>query len=443
MKRLGIGIGLCFVATALFAEDSNWTRWRGSSMDGVAKDANPPIEWSEDKNVQWKVALPGQGSSTPIIWGEHIYILAAIPTDGSEAPLAPHANPNAPQGRRRRRGGPPPVSIEQEFKLLVLNRADGSLAWERTATKAVPHDGKQANNSYASASAMTDGEILLAYFNSWGLYAYDMEGNLKWSKDFGDLYTRGGFGEGASPALHGDIVVVQWDHERESFIAALDKNSGKELWRRDRDEVSGWSTPLIVEHEGRSQVITTGLNNVTSYDLETGEIVWSGPGLTLNAIPSPIEKDGIVYVTSGFRGNAAFAVRLSEAKGDITGTSAILWQIDRDTPYVPSPLLYEDILYLVKSNSGILTARDAKTGKAHYGPVRLEGIFEIYASPVGVNGRVYILGRDGTALVLDSGPELKILATNSLDDGFDASPAIIGDEMYLRGYRHLYRISEN
>ncbi len=182
---------------------------------------------------------------------------------------------------------------------------------------------------------------------------------------------------------------------------------------------------------------------MTSYDLETGEIVWSGPGLTLNAIPSPVENDGIVYVTSGFRGNAAFAVRLSEAKGDITGTSAILWQIDRDTPYVPSPLLYEDILYLVKSNSGILTALDAKTGKAHYGPVRLEGIFEIYASPVAVNGRVYILGRDGTGLVLDNGPELEILATNSLDDGFDASPAIVGDEMYLRGYHHLYRISEN
>ena len=170
--------------------------------------------------------------------------------------------------------------------------------------------------------------------------------------------------------------------------------------------------------------------------------MWYGPGLTPNSIPSSIERDGIVYATSGFRGNRALAVRLADAKGDITGTSAILWQLERDTPYVPSPLLYEDILYLVKSNNAILTAIDPATGQAHYGPVRLDGIFEIYASPVGVAGNVIILGRDGNALVLENGPELKILAENSLDDGFDASPAFFGDEMYLRGYRYLYRISK-
>lgn len=445
MRRVSLAICLCLVATWASSED-NWTRWRGPRMDGIARGGNPPIEWSETKNVQWKVAVPGHGSSTPIIWGDLLYVLTAIPTDGSKAPPPPHRNSDAAQGQGRRRGrrsgAAAAGAIEQEFKLLALKRSDGSVVWERTATKAAPHDGKQQNNSYASSSAATDGEVIIAYFGSWGLYCYDMKGNLQWSKDLGDMYTRGGFGEGATPALHGDTIVVQWDDERQSFITALDKNTGEERWRNDRDEVSSWGTPLVVEHDGRFQVIATGTNNVTSYDLETGKVVWYGPGLTLNSIPSSIEHDGIVYVTSGFRGNRAFAVRLADAKGDITGTSAILWQRDRDTPYVPSPLLYEDILYLVKSNNAILTAVDPATGEAHYGPVRLDGIFEIYASPVGVAGNVIILGRDGNALVLDHGPELKILAENSLDDGFDASPAFYGDEMYLRGYRYLYRISK-
>lgn len=430
------GIGLCvaLIATWTAAED-NWTRWRGPRMDGIADGSNPPIEWSETQNVKWKVAVPGHGSSTPIIWGDLLYVPTAMPADGSEPPLPAHRNPDADSRS--------PASAEQVFKLLAIKRSDGSVVWERTANKAVPHDGKQQNNSYASSSAATDGEVLIAYFGSWGLYCYDMEGNLQWSKDLGDMYTRGGFGEGATPALHGDTIVVQWDHERQSFIAAFDKKTGEERWRQDRDEVSSWGTPIVVEHGGRTQVIATGTANVTSYDVETGDVVWYGPGLTLNPIPSSVVHDGIVYATSGFRGSAAMAVRLADAKGDITGTSAILWQLDRDTPYVPSPLLYENILYLVKSNNAILTAVDPVTGKSHYGPTRLDGIFEIYASPVGVAGNVIILGRDGNALVLDNGPELEILAENTLDDGFDASPAFYGDEMYLRGYRYLYKIARD
>jgi outer membrane protein assembly factor BamB len=305
----------------------------------------------------------------------------------------------------------------------------------------MPHEGKQENNSYASASALTDGEHLFAYFGSWGLYCYDLAGGLKWQKDLGDMTTRGGFGEGASPALHGDKLVVNWDHEGQSFVVALEKATGKELWRREREEVSSWGTPLVVEVSGRAQVITTGTNKVRSYDLESGEVIWEGPGLTLNAIPSPLESEGVVYVTSGFRGSAAYAVRLADARGDIESSSAILWRRDRDTPYVPSPLLYDGVFYLVKSNSGILTALDAKTGEALYGPERLEAIAEIYASPVAAAGRVYVLGRDGNALALASGRNLSILAKNSLDDGFDASPVLSGKEMYLRGYRHLYKLA--
>jgi outer membrane protein assembly factor BamB len=402
-------------------------------MNGVAPDADPPVEWSETKNVVWKVRLPGHGSSTPILWGDRLYVLTAIRVDDLEPPLPSHA--------RKAGESLPGAESAQEFRVLSIDRATGKTIWERTAGKAMPHEGKQENNSYASASALTDGEHLFAYFGSWGLYCYDLAGGLKWQKDLGDMTTRGGFGEGASPALHGDKLVVNWDHEGQSFVVALEKATGKELWRREREEVSSWGTPLVVEVSGRAQVITTGTNKVRSYDLESGEVIWEGPGLTLNAIPSPLESEGVVYVTSGFRGSAAYAVRLADARGDIESSSAILWRRDRDTPYVPSPLLYDGVFYLVKSNSGILTALDAKTGEALYGPERLEAIAEIYASPVAAAGRVYVLGRDGNALALASGRNLSILAKNSLDDGFDASPVLSGKEMYLRGYRHLYKLA--
>ena len=234
-----------------------------------------------------------------------------------------------------------------------------------------------------------------------------------------------------------------WDHEGESFIVAFNKNSGKELWRQPRDEPSTWFTPLIVEHGGQVQIITPGTNNIRSYDLLTGELIWKGPGMTLNAIPTPIYADGVVYLTSGFRGNALYAVRLDKARGDITGTDAIVWEHHRDTPYVPSPLLYDGTLYFTKHLRGILTAFDVATGKPRFGPVRLPGVSMIYASPVGAAGRVYITSREGKVLVLKHGAELNVLATNELDDDFDASPAIVGDEIYLRGHKFLYRISQD
>jgi outer membrane protein assembly factor BamB len=232
-----------------------------------------------------------------------------------------------------------------------------------------------------------------------------------------------------------------WDHEGEDFVVALDKRTGKELWRRERDEPTTWATPLIVEHAGRRQVVTPGTNKVRSYDLQSGELLWQAPGLTPNAIPTAIEAQGVVYVTAGYRGNAARAIRLEGAKGELAGTPSILWETDRDTPYVPSPLLYQGVLYLVKSNSGVLSAIDAATGKTLYGPQRLEGVAEIYASPLGAAGRVYVVGRDGNAVVLEGSREYKVLAKSSLDDGFDASPVVVGDELYLRGYRNLYKIA--
>jgi outer membrane protein assembly factor BamB len=250
------------------------------------------------------------------------------------------------------------------------------------------------------------------------------------------------FGEGSSPALGKGAVFVQWDHEGDSFLVALDRKTGKELWRQPRDEGTSWASPLLVEYDGRTQVVTSATSRVRSYDAASGAMVWETTGMTQNTIPMPVYRDGLLFLTSGFRGNALLAVRLADAEGDISGSSAIVWSHDRDTPYVPSPLLYGDELYLLKDRKGILSCFDARTGKVHYGPERLPDVPNVYASPLGAGDRVYVAGREGTTVVVQRGPEMKVLAVNTLDDGFDASPVAVDSELYLRGQKHLYRISE-
>jgi outer membrane protein assembly factor BamB len=414
------------------AADDVWPSWRGPHDDGRAPAGDPPITWSETDNVRWKVAIPGLGTSTPVVWGNRIYLNTAIDT-GEPGPSAP-AEPAAEGGRGR--GGAP--STVHRFVVMALDLDTGAVVWERTARAEQPHEGTHPDGTFASSSPVLDAERVYVSFGSHGIYAFTHDGEQVWERDLGDMTTRLGFGEGASPALADGLLVVTWDHEGESFIVALDAATGAERWRTARDEQTSWTTPLIVEHGERRQVVVSATNKVRSYDLATGELIWETAGMTLNTIPSPVTSDGVVYLMSGFRGNAAMAVDLARAKGDISGSDAILWSLDRDTPYVPSPLLYDGILYFLKSNNGLLTAVEAATGKVLYGPERLDAVRNIYASPVGVAGRVYLLGRDGGAVVLKHGPTLEVLAENGLDDAFDASPVVAGDRLLLRGRRHLY-----
>jgi outer membrane protein assembly factor BamB len=406
-----------------------WAQWRGPQGNGVSTTANPPVEWSETSNIKWKVEIPGRGSASPVVWGDRVYLLTAVPTG---VPASASHEP---------RGGMEP-RVAHRFTVMAIDRRDGKVVWERVARETVPHSGtRQDNGTWASASAVTDGQQVIANFESNGMYAYDVEGKLLWQKDFGDKRIRNEFGEGSTPVIHGNYVVLVWDELGDSFIVALDKRTGEERWRVSRDEVDSWATPLVVVHQGRPQVIANGMNRVRSYDLETGRIVWESAGTTMNAIPSPVAADGTVIVTGGFRGNDLKAIRLAGAQGDITGTDAIAWSLNRDTPYVPSPVLYNGILYLLKSNSGILSAYDFRTGQGHYLLQRMQGLSEVFSSPVAAAGRVYFPGRDGTTLVLRHGPSYEVLATNRLDDGFDASPALAGSELYLRGNRYLYCIA--
>jgi outer membrane protein assembly factor BamB len=257
------------------------------------------------------------------------------------------------------------------------------------------------------------------------------------------MQKRNNFGEGESPALYGNRIVIQWDHEGQSGIICVDKTSGKELWKKERDEPSSWSTPLIVNYDGKVQVITTASKKVRSYNLDNGDIIWECSGLTGNVTPNAVLGDGILYVMSGYSGFALLAIRMAGIKGDITGTDAIVWSMKANTPYVPSPLLVNKRLYFMRVNTGALSCLDAATGNVLYGPTMLENLGTVYNSPVYASGRIYQLGGTGLTYTLEEGPELKIIAQNKLDDSFSASPAVAGNEIFLRGLKFVYCISEN
>ncbi len=440
MKRIAI-LTICIFALAAVVVlasqpvgfEKNWHHWRGPHATGAAVDANPPTTWSETENIRWKVAIPGTGHAAPIIWEDKIFIQTAIEVKAKES----EGDDNPFSGFFG--GNKEPL---YKFDLLAINRSDGSILWQKTLREIQPHEGTHGDATYASNSPVTDGEYIYAYFGSRGLYCVDMMGNVKWEKDIGTMYKRNTFGEGSSPVLHGNTLVIVQDHEGDSFITALDKRTGDVLWKTDRDERTTWFSPIVVEDNGKAQVVTTGTNRVRSYDLETGKLLWDGDGLTANSIPSPVAAEGFVYLMSGFRGSEFKAVYLAKANGDITDSGAIAWEYDRDTPYVPSPLLYKDAIYFLKENRGILTAFDIKTGEARYGPKRLQGVSGVYASIVGAGDRVYIAGRNGVVNVLQHGPEFSVIAENTLDDSFNASPAIVGSELYLRGGQYLYCIAE-
>ncbi|MYA98981.1 PQQ-binding-like beta-propeller repeat protein [Candidatus Poribacteria bacterium] len=449
MKRIAI-LTICILALAAVAAiaaqpegfEKNWHHWRGPHATGAAIDANPPTTWGETENIRWKVEIPGIGHAAPIIWEDKIFIQTAIKGEAPPEPEQEADDGNPFSGFFQESRGGRGVAEVYKFDLIALDRSNGDILWQKTLKAITPHEGTHQDATYASNSPVTDGEHIYAYFGSRGLYCVDMMGNVKWEKDIGVMYKRNTFGEGSSPVLYDNTIVILQDHERDSFITALDKRTGDVLWKTDRDERTTWSSPIVVESDGGAQVITTGTNRVRSYDLATGELLWDGDGLTANSIPSPVAADGYVYLMSGFRGSDFQAIHLAQAKGDITDSEAIVWRYNRDTPYVPSPLLYKDIIYFLKSNNGILTAFNIKTGQAYYGPERLQGVSGVYASIVGAGDRVYIAGRGGTVNVIEYGSEFKVLAANKLNDSFNASPAIVGSELYLRGAQHLYCIAE-
>jgi outer membrane protein assembly factor BamB len=438
MKKALLALCVSLFAPAVRADDArdpldNWPHWRGPLANGTAARGDPPIQWDEKTNIRWKAAIPGRGTSTPIVWGDQVFVLTAIDTGRTAAPAdLPKVDARLPKKTK------PPTTYYQ-FVVLSLDRHTGKVRWQRVATEQVPHEGHHPTHCYAAGSPTTDGRYLYVSFGSRGLNCYDLDGNLKWQRDLGKMATRLGWGEAVTPVVHGDTLVVNCDQEAGSFLLALDARTGKPRWQKDRDEVSTWATPLVVEHGGRTQVIVPATKRVRSYDLATGEVLWQCGGQTVNVIPSPVRRDGFVVCMSGYQGSAALALPL-DATGDITDTDKVLWKFDKGTPYVPSPLLYGDRLYFTQVNNALLTCLDVKTGKALFERYRLPGLRSLYASPVGVAGRIYLSDLDGTTLVLKAGNKVDVLATNRLGDPIEASPVVVGKQLLLRGEKYLYAI---
>jgi outer membrane protein assembly factor BamB len=382
------------------------------------------------------VKIPGTSTATPIVWGDQIFLTTAIETDRTVELEPLPANAPKPRFNIQR-----PKNFYQ-FVVMCVDRRTGKTLWQHTAKEEVPHEGHHPDGSYASASPMTDGKQVYVSFGSRGVYCYDMQGNQKWARDLGRMTIIFSFGEGTSPVVHGDSVIVNWDHQKGSFIVCLDAASGEIKWKVERDETTTWATPLIVEHNGRTQVIVHGAKRVRSYDLTTGELIWACGGQAPSAIPSPVTDGNLVFCMTGYLGNALYAIPLDSTDDITKDEDKVDWKRKQPgTPYVPSPLLYGDLLYFTASNKGLLSVLSTKTGEPVIDRHRLEGIDNIYASPVGAADRVYFTSREGNTVVLKRGGELDILATNKLDDQFDSSAAVVGREIFMRGAENLYCIS--
>ena len=397
-----------------------WRQWRGPNNNGVA-ESDAPLQFSATENVKWRVPIPGKGHSTPVISGGTIYLTTAAVSDDDDGQ------------------GSFPL---YDFLVLAIDKETGREVWRRTATSAKPHEGYHRRyGSFASNSPVTDGNILIASFGSRGVYAYDMEGNLIWKKDLGLLHMRNAFGEGIAPVLHGDSLIIQNDHEGDSYIVVLEKATGEEKWRASRDERSSWPQPIVVRFGGREQLVTSS-TRMRSYDFETGELIWEAGGLGANAIPAVINVDDeMVIAMTGYRDPNLLAIRLG-GKGDITDNPEFVkWTNDRGNAYSASPVLHEGILYFV-TDRGMVNAFDAATGEKHYHQQRLPETYTFKASPVATNGKLYLASEEGDVIVLKLGKTYEVLAVNDMgDEMFISSPVIVDGRLYLRSQDELFCIA--
>jgi len=427
---------------AASGRESGWPAWRGPLATGVSLDAVPPLHWDEKTNVRWKTAIPGRGFSTPIVWKDHVFLTTAVETDKAADPeTVRRAEAETPEFVRKS-GGLLPARVLQ-FTVLALKRGDGTVLWKQVVCEEAPHEGTHADGSWAAASPTTDGERLYVYFGSHGLYCFDLDGKKIWEKRLGRFKMKAQFGEGVSPALCGEQVIINQDQEGPGFLAAFDGKTGEEVWRVPRNEVTSWATPLVLERDGKRQIVVSATKGIRGYDATHGATLWEIGGMTGNVIPSPVADAERVYCMSGFRGSALLAIRLAAATGDLTDKAeAMAWRSDKNTPYVPSPLLADGRLYYFMATDAVLSCVEAATGKVLFGPQILEGCKGAYASPVAAAGRVYATGRNGRTLVLKAGVAYEVLASNALDDSFTASAALAGADLFLRGLKSLYCIAE-
>jgi outer membrane protein assembly factor BamB len=428
---------ICFVAVASPRAD-NWPQFRGPQAGVVADDPDLPESWSQSQNVAWKVDVPGTGWSSPVVWGDHVFVTSAVSPDAEKPKPGLYSGTIITQPKG-----------EYRWMLYDFDFKAGKLRWEREVKHAVPSGAKHLKNSYASETPVTDGERVYAYFANVGLFVFDMAGKPLWSKPMGPFTLRSGWGSGSSPVLHRDRLYLVNDNDDASFIVAYDKVTGAEAWRVKREEGTNWTTPFVWENDRRTEIVTAGSDRTRSYGLD-GALLWELAGMSTIAIPTPFARNGLLYVTSGYLADQlrpTYAIRpgasgnISLKPGD-TSNDYIVWSNPTLGPYNPTPIAYGDYFYTV-FDRGFITCHDAKTGKEIYARQRISAESSGFtASPWAYNGKIFVMSEDGDTFVLQAGPEFKLLGKNSLGEFTLATPAVANKNVIVRTASALYRIGK-
>jgi outer membrane protein assembly factor BamB len=423
---------------------AEWPQFRGPSASGIGDSSKPPVHWDATKgtNILWKTAIPGLAVSSPVVWGNRIFLTTAVSSD-------------AKQGLRTGLYGDTDSSKDvspHQWKVLAIDKTSGKILWERTAHAGTPKTKRHPKSSQASPTPVTDGKVVVAYFGSEGLYAYSVDGKLLWKIDLG-IQNAGWFfdpdsewGAASSPVIHKDKVIVQCDRQKESFIAAFSLKDGREIWRTARAEIPTWGTPTLVQGKASAEVATNGSKGIRGYDADTGKELWTlGPNSEV-ACTTPVTAHGLIFVTAGYPPvQPIYAIKIG-SRGDLTlkdgkeSSEAIAWSKQRGGVYLPSPIVYGDHLYTV-NNNGVLTAYEARTGTRVY-QQRIGSGGSFTASPVAAAGKLYVATEDGDIYVVKSGPAYELLARNPIGEAILATPAFAGDLLLVRGERHLFAIAE-
>jgi outer membrane protein assembly factor BamB len=416
---------------------SNWSQWRGSDGSGVSTETNLPVEWSPTSNITWKTPIPGRGHSSPIVWGNRIFLTTSI-----EGAVIPGASAVKHKISGQDFKHPDAVSGDRSvtLKVLCLDRDSGKILWEKTSYEGKVYDDHHRKANFASPTPATDGKNVYAYYGSEGIYCYDMSGRELWKANLGGMATLG-MGTGTSPVLFQNLVILQCDIDEgeKSFLVALDSSSGKEVWRTPRKVQVSWSTPLLVT-EPRAELIATGNENIISYDPRTGKELWRATGLESNAIPSPVAGRGMVFVSAGYPAKHTYGIKLG-GSGDVSKTQTVVWSYEKGSAYVPSPILYGDYFYLT-TDRGVLTCIEAKSGTVKYEGGRIPVPATFTASPVAFEGKILLTSEDGDTYLIKAGPVHEILRTNSVGEPVYASPAISDGRIFIRGEKNLFCIGK-
>jgi outer membrane protein assembly factor BamB len=431
-----LAVGMTAAAAADPKPSYNWPQWRGPEGQGVSAETGLPSQWSATDNVAWKTPIPGRGHSSPVVWGNRVFLTTAIEGDvvpGAKA--VPHTIDGQPFIHPEAVG----ADRKQTLKVLALDADSGAVLWERTAWEGTPHDSRHRKASFASPTPITDGRAVYAFFGSEGLYAYDFDGKRLWKADLGGIATLG-VGVGTSPVPYRDLLILQCDEDSgdKSFLAAVHRKTGKVAWRVPRKIQVSWATPIVVRAGQRDELVTSGTEAVIAYDPATGKELWRAQGLQSNAVPSPVAGKDVVVLSAGYPAKVAMAVKPG-GSGDVTGSPRVLWTYNKGTAYVPSPILYDGHVYLM-TDKGLVTCLDAHTGEVKYEGARTPAPGSFMASPVAYEGKILLFSEDGDTHVLKAGPRHEVLRTNPLGEPIFASPAISQGRLFIRGAQHLFCI---